>query len=275
MRHADHGDAQAAVQAADALGGVDCAEAGPHGRVGALCALVRGQHARLDDPDRVGEDGRGGAAEGAGDEVVGGSRALGAAGQGEEVLEAGFEEEEGGPAEGVAGKVRHEAAVERGEGVGAVCEGSQHGDGGEVVRGGAGGAGADWWQIVSIESLSSCKSSSIGQSTVCLVCLSVCLADMILLHQVVVGWWWGEAFQGDKARWSVDCLMAERPKEQERIKPGQDQENKTKTRQFLLCMRVLTMSSGCTTNVATVPALRPAIDSTMAGERRACSLPGM
>lgn len=153
VRHANHGDAQAAVQAADALGGVDCPEAGPHGRVGALCALVRGQHARLDDPDGVRQDRRGGAAEGAGDEVVGGGGALGAAGQGEGVLEAGFEEEEGGPAEGVAGEVRDEAAVERGEGVGAVCEGSQHGDGGEVVRGGAGGTCADWRHVVSMSFL--------------------------------------------------------------------------------------------------------------------------
>lgn len=149
MRHANHGDAQAAVQPPDALGGVDCPEAGPHGRVGALCALVRGQHARLDDPDRVRQDGRGGAGEGAGDEVVGRRGALGAAGEREQVLEAGFEEEEGGPAEGVAGEVRDEAAVERGEWLGAVCEGSQHGDGGEVVRGGAGGAGADCWCFVS------------------------------------------------------------------------------------------------------------------------------
>ena len=37
-----------------------------------------------------------------------------------------------------------------------------------------------------------------------------------------------------------------------------------------LCMRVLTMSSGCTTSVATDPAVRPAMDSTWAGERPAC-----
>lgn len=112
VRHADHGDAQAAVQAPNALGGVDCPEARPHGRVGALCAFIRGQHARLDDPDGIRQDGRGGAAEGAGDEVVGGRGPLGAAGEGEHVLETGFEEEEGGPAEGVAGEVRDEAAVE-------------------------------------------------------------------------------------------------------------------------------------------------------------------
>lgn len=140
---ADHRDAQAAVQATEPFGGVDCAEAGPHGRVGALCALVGGEHARLDDPDGVGEEAGGGAAEGAGDEVVGGGGTVGAAGEGEKVFEAGLEEEEGGPAEGVAGEVRGEAAVEGGEGARVAGEGSEHGEHGGVVLGGGGGAGAD------------------------------------------------------------------------------------------------------------------------------------
>jgi hypothetical protein len=42
-----------------------------------------------------------------------------------------------------------------------------------------------------------------------------------------------------------------------------------------LCIRVLTMSKGCTTSVAIVPALSPAIDSTRAGERPPSWLPGM
>ena len=34
----------------------------------------------------------------------------------------------------------------------------------------------------------------------------------------------------------------------------------------LLCIRVLTISNGCTTSVDTMPALRPATDSIIAGD---------
>jgi hypothetical protein len=37
----------------------------------------------------------------------------------------------------------------------------------------------------------------------------------------------------------------------------------------ILCIRVLTISNGCTTSVETTPALRPATDSTTAGDRPA------
>lgn len=44
---------------------------------------------------------------------------------------------------------------------------------------------------------------------------------------------------------------------------------------FVLCMRVLTMSRGWTTRVETAPALRPAMDSTAAGETPALLLEGI
>ena len=48
---------------------------------------------------------------------------------GDGALEAGFEEEEGGPAGGVADQVGREAAVEGGEGMVGAGEGAEDGDG--------------------------------------------------------------------------------------------------------------------------------------------------
>ncbi len=114
VRDANERDAQAAVEAQHALGAQDGARAGRHGRVRAVGAVVRGQHARLEHPDRVGEHRRGRAGEGAGDKVVarrGPHVGAGAVALGEESLEAGLEEEKGRPAGGVADEVRRQAAV--------------------------------------------------------------------------------------------------------------------------------------------------------------------
>ena len=51
--------------------------------------------------------------------------------------------------------------------------------------------------------------------------------------------------------------------------------NRGRRKGLKLCIRVLTMSRGWTTRVETAPALRPAIDSTRAGERPALLLEGI
>lgn len=64
---------------------------------------------------------------------------------GEGALEAGLEEEEGGPAGGVAEEVRRQAAVEGGERAVGRGEGADEGDGGGGGGGGVGeGAAVDW-----------------------------------------------------------------------------------------------------------------------------------
>ena len=74
---------------------------------------------------------RGDAGEGRRDEVVarGGLAAGAGARRGEGALEARLEEEEGGPAGGVADEVGRQAAVERGEGPVVCGEGAQERDG--------------------------------------------------------------------------------------------------------------------------------------------------
>lgn len=99
VQDANQRDAQPAVEAQHALGAQDVARAGRHGRVRALRAMVRGQHARLEHPHGVGEHRGGRAGEGAGDKVVARRGAClvvdgGAVALGEKPLEARLEEEE-------------------------------------------------------------------------------------------------------------------------------------------------------------------------------------
>lgn len=114
VRDANQRDAEPPVEAHDALGAEDGARAGRHGRVRAVSAVVRRQHARLEHPHRVCQHRRGRAGEGAGDKVVtgGGADMLAAAvALCEEPLEAGLEEEKRRPACGVTDEVGRQAAV--------------------------------------------------------------------------------------------------------------------------------------------------------------------
>lgn len=102
---ADEGDGQAAVEAPQTLGSVDVPRAGRHGRVRALGGPVAGEHAGLDDPDRVREGGGDDAGDGRGEEVVARGGVGAAAEDGEGSLGARLEEEEGSPGRRVADEV--------------------------------------------------------------------------------------------------------------------------------------------------------------------------
>lgn len=155
VAHGQHAHPQAPVEPPRALLPQQPHGAGPHARVGAGGGAVRGQHARLEHPDGVGDDlGQPAGGERGDEEVGGGEAPLGAREGlqravgvvppevGDAPLHARLEEEEGGPAGGVAEEVRREAAVEGGERAVRRGEGADERDGGEG-RGRGDGAAVD------------------------------------------------------------------------------------------------------------------------------------
>lgn len=200
-------DHRPSIEPPQALGLPQRPRALPHVLVRAHGAAIRAQHARLEHPDRVGEQRDQGPGDPGGHEVVCGREGIAGSARGglqrrvrrapavevhELALDGGFEVEEDGPAAGVADEVRGQAAVQALDGLLVREEGSQDN---ERADGGGGGAAVDWEMLV------------------------------LLLQD---------------GRW----------------------ENR-------LWRRVLITSSGWTASVDTVPAERPAMVSTSAGERRA------
>ena len=132
------------VEPPQTLGSVEPRHAVGGHDVGAGGIARGGQHARLDDPDRIRQDGGGDAGEAGREEVVGGRQGVGRAVGGlDEVFDVAVAHEVEAPAHAVAEHVGHEAAVEiADDGAGIVLASSLAGDlfeDAEAVAGAGGG----------------------------------------------------------------------------------------------------------------------------------------
>lgn len=151
MTDPEQADAQAAVESARTILAPDPSGADPHAGVRADGATIGREHARLEDPDGVGEHLYGGTGGGGADEVVlgcepgaavvvlvtiiddkapvrGGLRLLE---RQDGLLAALLEEEERGPAGGVADEVGRQPSVQSGDGLLGLHQAPEHGHGSE------------------------------------------------------------------------------------------------------------------------------------------------